>query len=59
MSSQNIAQLERLWAPRQESCKEMVVSYEILLARAKNQLLSAKISSKCGNLGTKRFIYPL
>jgi hypothetical protein len=52
----NTAQLERPWVTRQESCKEMVVNYEILFARAQNQLHSAKISSKNGNLGTKSFI---
>lgn len=37
----------------------MVVSYEILFTRAQNQLHGAKISSKYGNLGIKRFICPL
>jgi hypothetical protein len=36
-----------------------MVSYEIITARAQNQLHGAKISSKCGNLGVKRFICPL
>jgi hypothetical protein len=37
----------------------MVVSYEILFTRAKNQLHGAKISSKYGNSGIKRFICTL
>jgi hypothetical protein len=51
--------LERLWAIRQESHKEMTVSYEILTARAQNQLHGAKMSSKYGNLGIKRPVCPL
>ena len=36
-----------------------MVSYEIITARAQNQLHGAKISSKYGNLGVKRLICPL
>lgn len=51
--------MERLWACRQESRKEMVVCYEIRFTRAQNQLHGAKISSKYDNLDVKSRNCPL
>lgn len=51
--------MERLWVYRQESRKDMVVSYEILFTRAQNQLHGAEISFKNDNLGIKRLTSPL
>ena len=52
-----MAQKGRLLDFRQESLKEMAVSYEILFARAQNQLLVAKISCNRGIFGIKKFTF--
>jgi len=42
---------------RQESSKEVDVNYEILFARACNQLRMAKITRNCGIPGVDRLIF--
>jgi hypothetical protein len=42
---------------RQESSKEMAENYEILFARAQNQLPGAKITRNSGILSVDRFIF--
>jgi len=40
--------MEQIGVCRQEGCKEMAMNYEILFARAQNQLSDAKISARGG-----------